>query len=135
MKWTSVMPVAVVVLSACSGDRASVLPAAPSSVSTVSSTAASSQRTSLLVMVTDDSGICLENATVELRYGLESQSVPQVTPCAVWDYDGGALFKDLAPGLDVTVRSSVTGYVPQEKAVKTSLGPQMAVILVPMKTQ
>jgi uncharacterized protein (DUF39 family) len=34
----------------------------------------------------------------------------QETPCGVWDDGGGFVFKDLTPGMEITLRASATGW-------------------------
>jgi len=59
------------------------------------------------------------------------QSITQTTPCDAWAYDGGFVFNNLTPGVEMTLRTSAVGYAPVEKTVVPSLGPQTALILVP----
>jgi hypothetical protein len=123
---------AAFVLAGCSGEGSPLAPTRPGVTS--SATQTTSARAFLWVMVVEGSGQCIEGATVDLRHGLEpSQSIAQVTPCDVWAAGGGAMFTNLVPGVEMTVRSSAPGYAPQEKTVTTTLGSQMAIILAPSK--
>ena len=50
-------------------------------------------------MVVDESGACIDGATIEVVGGQSAGvSVPQTTPCDVWDADGGVYFKESSPG-------------------------------------
>jgi len=83
-------------------------------------------------MVVHDSGICIDGATVTVVRGQSlGQSITQTTPCDAWAYDGGFVFNNLTPGVEMTLRTSAVGYAPVEKTVVPSLGPQTALILVP----
>ena len=137
MRWTSVLLVAIA-FSACSGDAQYASPTAPGASTPLPSAASSSPkpRAFVLVFVVANTGTCLEDVTVKLLLpGHDSQSTRQVTPCDAWGDSGGALFKDLPPGIEVTVRSSVAGYAPAEAAVTTTLDGHMAIELVPVKLE
>jgi hypothetical protein len=85
-------------------------------------------------MVVEDSGICIEGATVTVVRGQGvGQSSTQTTPCDAWSYDGGFAFNNLTPGVEMTLRTSAVGYAPVEKTVVPSSGPQTALILVPAR--
>ena len=103
MRWTSVVLVAIA-FSACSGDAQYASPTAPGASTPLPSAASSSPkpRAFVLVFVVANTGTCLEDVTVKLLLqGHDSQSTRQVTPCDAWGDSGGALFKDLPPGIDV----------------------------------
>jgi hypothetical protein len=62
-------------------------------------------------------GTCLVDATIEVVRGQRTgQSITQ-TPCDLWDFGGGAWFRDLTPGVAMTLRASASGYAPQEQTV------------------
>jgi hypothetical protein len=63
------------------------------------------------------------------------QSVTQTTPCDAWGYEGGVIFRDLTPGVEMTLRASASGYAALEKTVVPSSGPQMAVLFAPSRIQ
>jgi len=85
-------------------------------------------------MVVDESGVCIVGATVQVVNGQGvGQSNTQVTPCDAWSYDGGVMFRDLTPDVEMTLRASAPGYAAQEKTVVPSLGGQMAVLFVPSR--
>jgi hypothetical protein len=85
-------------------------------------------------MVVDESGVCIVGATVQVVRGQGvGQSVKQTTPCDAWAYDGGFVFRDLTPGVEMTLRASASGYAEQEKIVAPSSGPQMAVLFAPSR--
>jgi hypothetical protein len=137
MRWASAL-LLILACSACSGDNRLTSPTSPGASPPVrlpSSVSSANSRAFLWVMVVTDTGSCLPDATVELWQGTTSQSTPQVTPCGVWDSDGGAVFTDLPSGVEVTVRSSVAGYAAADKTVTTSRGGQYAVILTPARIQ
>ena len=62
---------------------------------------------------------------------------PQRTPCGAWDYDGGLLLTDLAPGVELTLRGAATGYIGSEmKFLPSSMpGPYQAVFITLSKAQ
>jgi hypothetical protein len=83
-------------------------------------------------MVVHDHGGCIDGATVTVVRGQSlGQSITQTTPCDAWAYDGGFVFNNLTPGVEMTLRTSAVGFAPVEKTVVPSLGPQTALILVP----
>jgi len=74
----------------------------------------------LLGLVEAPTGNCVEGATVEVVSGQSlGQKVTQSTPCDHWGDapDGGFLFKDLTPGVAMTLRASAPGWRTQEKVV------------------
>jgi hypothetical protein len=83
-------------------------------------------------MVVDEAGLCIVGATIEVVDGA-GHAVTQTTPCDAWAYDGGVVFRDLTPGVEMTLRASASGYAAQEKTVVPSLGPQMAVLFTPTR--
>lgn len=79
-------------------------------------------------MAVDESGMCIVDATATVVRGQGlGRSMQQTTPCAAWDYDGGFIFNDLTPGVEMTVRVSASGYTLLEKTVVPSSGPQSIV--------
>jgi hypothetical protein len=85
-------------------------------------------------MVVDEAGVCIVGATVQVVRGQSlGQSITQTTPCDAWAYDGGVVFKDLTPGVEMTLRASASGYAAQETTVVPSSGPQMAVLFTPSR--
>ena len=87
--------------------------------------------TSLWGMVVAESGVCIVGATVTVVKGQSlGQTITQTTPCDAWDYANGFEFRNLTAGVEMTLRSSATGYAPVEKTVVPHRGPQTAVILV-----
>jgi hypothetical protein len=56
-------------------------------------------------MVVAESGVCIDGATATVVRGQGlGQSITQTTPCDAWAYDGGFVFKDLIPGVEMTIR-------------------------------
>jgi len=87
-------------------------------------------------MVVDETGVCIVGATASVVHGQGlGQSVEQATPCDAWAYDGGFVFKDLTPGVEMTLRVSAPGFIVQERTVVPSLGPQTAVLFAPSRSQ
>ncbi len=115
----------------CSGDGAG--PAAPASPppmfpSPPGPTTDSSAWVWAMVVPERGSGICILDATVEVVAGQGlGQSAKQTEPCDIW-WVGGVEFKNLTPGVEITLRASAAGYVSEEKTVIPTMGPQMAVI-------
>ena len=90
----------------------------------------------LWTMVVDPTGVCIVGATVEVVRGQGlGQTITQTTPCDAWAYDGGVLFKDLTPGVEMTLRASASGYASQERTVVPSSGPQMALLFALSRIQ
>ena len=124
---------------ACSPDEALLpaapdppLPAGPPSSPPVQPTQPSGALAWLWVLVIEDSGVCIDRAkaTVVRGQGV-GKSVEQVTPCGAWDSDGGIVFRDLTPGVALTLRVSAPGYVVQERTVVPLSGPQTALEILP----
>jgi len=71
---------------------------------------------SLRIMIIDASGACIHGATVSVIRGQAlGRSATQEQPCSVWSYgDDGAVLRDLAWRVEMTVIISATGYVAQE---------------------
>jgi uncharacterized protein (DUF39 family) len=87
-------------------------------------------------MVIDETGVCIVGATVQVVRGQGlGQNITQSTPCAAWDYDGGFVFRDLAPGVEMTLRASAPGYTAEEKTVVPALGSQTAILVTPVRTK
>ena len=88
-------------------------------------------------MVVEESGVCIEDATVELANEQgRIQSTQQLTPCDAWAYGSvGAMFVGLPSGAAVTVRGSAPGYETREKTVIPSSGGQTATILTLPRVQ
>ena len=122
-------------LLGCSQENTQRLPTAPSLLVTTAAPTAGSL-TALWGMVVDETGVCIVDATVQVVRGQGvGQSITQTTPCDAWAYDGGVVFRDLTPGVEMTLRASASGYAAQERTVAPSLGPQMAVLLAPSRFQ
>jgi hypothetical protein len=82
-------------------------------------------------VVVDPSGACLAKATVHVMSGPGAgQSAEQVTPCGVWDDEGGFAFGSLTSGVAMTIRASAPGYVAQEVTVVPDRGPLTATVIV-----
>ena len=87
-------------------------------------------------MVVDESGVCIVGAAVQVVSGQGlGQSMTQITPCDAWSYDGGVMFRDLTPGVEMTLRASASGYAAPKKTVVPLLRGQMAVLFVPSRIQ
>lgn len=78
------------------------------------------------VVVDAETGDCIVGATVQVVRGQRfGESVTQTKPCVnSWDYeiDSAFVFKDLAPGVEMTLRASASGYTPHEKTVIPAAG-------------
>jgi hypothetical protein len=86
------------------------------------------------VVVDDETGDCIVGATVQVVSGQRlGESVTQTKPCEYsWDYEIGFEFKDLAPGVEMRLRASASGYTPHEKTlIPTAGGP--AVVFTPSR--
>jgi len=63
-----------------------------------------------MVLAADGDGACIRDATVRLVSSQgEGQPLVQETPCDVWSH-GGFQFKDLKPGVAITIRAVAPGY-------------------------
>jgi hypothetical protein len=92
--------------------------------------------TQLWGMVVEDSGVCIAGATITVVAGQRAgQSIKQTTPCDAWAISGGVVFRDLTPGVAMTLRASAAGYADEEKTVVPHLGPQTAVLFVALRAQ
>jgi hypothetical protein len=73
--------------------------------------------------VVNENGVCIENATVHVVSGRRrGESQLQETPCNAWGYGGGFLFKNLIPGVPMTLRASAPGWTTQEETFMPSTG-------------
>ena len=82
-------------------------------------------------MAVNGSGGCVLDATIEIVAGQGVGEIGRQTiPCAIWDYDGGVLFWDLTPGVELTLRASAPGYSAQEKRVAPTAGGGMVTVMV-----
>jgi hypothetical protein len=110
--------VLVLAAFACSQDSAWRLPVAPAPQVPVPPNQPSASLGTVWMLVLGESGVCVDSATATVLRGQGvGQSVRQVTPCGAWDYGGGILFRDLRPGVTMTLRVSAPGYVAQEVTV------------------
>lgn len=81
-------------------------------------------------MVLEGSGICIENATVQVVSGeRQGESQVQETPCDAWAYGGGFFFKNLTPDVPMTLRASAPGWTTQERTFMPFTGAYSAVSL------
>ena len=109
---------------ACSQDGAFRLPLAPTPpIPQVPPIQPSASLGTVWILVLDESGVCVDSATATVVRGQGvGQSVRQVTPCGLWEYGGGIVFKDLTPGATMTLRLSAAGYTEQERTVLPAVG-------------
>ena len=115
-------------LFGCSQEGTPTAPNPP--VTTDSPTLTQGALTWLWGMVIDPSGVCIEDAMVEVVCGqAKGQSVMQETPCDAWGYYGGFVFNDLVPGVEMTLRASAPGWSTEEQTVVPHLGGQTAVLI------
>ena len=139
MKFALIIFVSLTLLGCSQQGAQSFLPTAPGPPTPTSSPVPvpappAGSLTFLWGMVVDESGVCIVGATVQVVHGQGvGQSITQVTPCDAWSYDGGVMFRDLTPDVEMTLRASAPGYAAQEKTVVPSLGGQMAVLFVPSR--
>jgi hypothetical protein len=85
-------------------------------------------------MVVHDSGSCIVGATVSVVRGQAlGRSIVQDTPCDAWAYSGGFEFKNLTPGVEMTLRASAPGYAAKEVTVVPTSGGQMALLIEPTR--
>lgn len=118
---------AILTLVGCSQENAQRLPTAPGP--SVPSAPTTGSLTFVWAKVVDATGACIVGATVEVVRGQGlGQNITQSTLCDAWSFDGGATFKDLTPGVEMTLRASASGHAAQEKTVVPSLGPQQAIL-------
>jgi hypothetical protein len=116
-------------LVGCSQDSPQRSPAVPSPSSVP--TAGPGNSSYVSAMVVDETGLCIEGATVQVVQGQNvGVSVTQTTPCDIWDGDGGVWFNGLLPGVAVTLRTTAPGWAPLDKTVV----PPSQVVLTPSRT-
>jgi hypothetical protein len=60
------------------------------------------------------SQFCIKNAKVEVVQGQRIGETITQEPCSVWDYGGGFEFRNLTPGVEMTLRVSAPGYVTKD---------------------
>jgi hypothetical protein len=90
--------------------------------------------TSLWGMVVEQSGACVESAMVEVVRGqAQGQRMMQETPCDVWAYGGGFVFKDLTPGVEMTVRASAPGWSTEEKTFAAGEQGESRAVVIELK--
>ena len=88
-----------------------------------------------MAYVVDETGVCIDGATIQVVSGQRAGlSVPQTTPCTVWDYEGGVEIKDLAAGVAMTLRATMPGWIPLEKTVVPGEATEQAVIFAPSRS-
>ena len=126
---------ATVTILGCAPDSALRLPTSPGQTlpgSTPSSPNLAPPNLSGLVwmMAVGQSGGCVEGATLDVVGGQGAgRSSTQITPCGVWDYEGGLILRDLTPGVELTVRVSAPGYATKETTLLPSDTTQNATIV------
>ena len=129
----ALLVLATLTLVGCSQNSPQRSPVAPSPSPVP--TAGPGNSTFVWAMVVDEGGACIDGATIQVVGGQSAGvSVPQTTPCDVWDADGGVYFKDLAPGVAMTLRATAPGWTPLEKVVVPSPGAQVAVVFTSSRT-
>ena len=89
---------------------------------------------SLWGMVVGESGACIEGATVTVVDGQGlGQSIEQTTDCDAWGYEAGFVFRNLTPGVAMTLRATAPGYGADERSVVPSLEQYTAFVMAPPK--
>ena len=106
----------IVALAGCSSESVSRIPTAPPSPVPAPPPPAPATDSALLwVMVINENGGCIDGATIQIvRAQGAGEPIPQRTPCGAWDYDGGLLLTDLAPGVELRLRGVAGGYAQRE---------------------
>lgn len=135
MKHASTLPLAVLVLVACSGDRTTATgrPPPPSIAAPSAQIDSTSDRATgwLWVMVLDPSGVCVDGAVIEIVSGQGKglEGAPLAT-CDAWNWEGGYLIYGLDPGESLTIHASASGYQDGEKTFlpSTAERPQASTI-------
>ena len=123
---------------ACSQDDALRLPAAPNPPIPVPPSGPpvppNSSLGTVWILVVDDSGVCVDSASVTVLSGQRvGESVQQITPCGRWDAGGGIEFRSLTPGVAMTLRVSAPGYLTLERTVLPATGTYTAWEIYPKK--
>jgi hypothetical protein len=128
MRW-AVLSLLALTLLGCSREAVTPSTTTPLSPSVPTSVASNS----LSGMVLEETGGCIDAATVEVVRGQAvGRRITQETPCGYWDYGGGFVFNDLTADVELTIRASAPGYAAQEKTVLPSSRP---VFITLAKTQ
>jgi hypothetical protein len=92
----------------------------------------SAQRSLVLLKVVESSGACIVGASVRVVSGQAAgQTREQQTICDAWSYGDEIEFKDLTPGVAMTIRASAPGYAPKDATVTpSSYGVYAATLIV-----
>jgi hypothetical protein len=138
------MFLAAATLSGCGGEvagpstvteRAGPSAEAPSTDTTSNVAAAAPERTFLWGMVVQENGICILGASARVVSGqAEGQAVVQETSCDAWSF-GGFMFKDLTPGVAMTIRASAPGYVSKDVTVVPYVRGLYTVMLIELTSE
>ena len=126
---TALKILSALTLAGCSGENPYRLPTYPDPPPDQPPNLPSA-KVSLWGMVVNEFGGCIEATVTVVKGQSLGQTITQTTPCDMWGYGNGFVFKNLTEGVEMTLRSSATGYAPVEKIVVPHGGGQTAVILV-----
>jgi hypothetical protein len=87
---------------------------------------------SISTFVAEESGVCIQGATVQVVAGqaLGRSETQKDGTCNTWDLVGGIAFTELVPGVELTLRASAAGYLPQEKVVVPRSGFPLSLVII-----
>jgi hypothetical protein len=118
------------IASACSAESTIPAPTPLLNSSTTSSSAAGTANGFIWILAVDATGRCVDDATAEVIAGQRSgDTLKQDTPCDAWSYDGGFLFRGLAPNEPMTIRVSAPFRVAAERTLTPQVGAIMATVI------
>jgi hypothetical protein len=130
-------PAALVVLAlaGCSGNGLPATPVSPASPVDAPASPVAPTAGQLWVLVTDESGACIDGATIQIVGADVSEPKQQNTPCNAWDDSGGVVMKELAPWVELTLRGAATGYTHRDLTVRPGVSAGQAVVVTLSKAR
>ena len=110
-------------ISGCAGTSTPTSPSQLTSSASTGNGSAIPAKAFVWGFVVEPNGRCVENAVIEVTSGQgQGQRLVQTTPCDAWSYSDGFEFKDLTPGMSMTLRASAPGWTTAEKTVIPTAG-------------
>ena len=115
-----------------SGCTSQSLPTAPAATQNQTPAPVVPETPSVSGMIIEPSGACVANATVEVIAGQAvGDKAVQKGLCSHWDPYDGFVFKNLTPGIPLTLRISAEGYVTTIVTLPPTLTPWIVLEWLP----